>query len=173
MDSEENCIMLAAAVLRHWDRLPSGAWKVYIYVCNCNRGQPFPACYAVAQPHNRADKGSQPKTAATFRSPLPSQYRTTLSPLRRIGTFDRASSRSSFESILLQRPFVEFDAGVRPLASSCAAERCVRLDEQYTGVFAEHLKKIFPVCPAGEQGVIAKHARLRQSGWIDRSSAAR
>jgi hypothetical protein len=65
------------------------------------------------------------------------------------------------------------DAEARSLARDRAAERRERTDEQYVRTFAEQVEKVFPGCPEREREAIAKHACLKYSGRIGRSSAAR
>ena len=94
--------------------------------------------------------------------------------------FSQSRKRYERQGLLVEEPALGraeqeclADAEARTLARARAAERRERLDEQYMRAFAQHVKKIFPGCPAGEREVIAKHACLKHSGRIDRSCADR
>jgi hypothetical protein len=54
-----------------------------------------------------------------------------------------------------------------------AALRRAELDEQYAARFAARVRELYPGCPAGREGIIAKHACRKYSGRVGRSAAAK
>jgi hypothetical protein len=59
------------------------------------------------------------------------------------------------------------------LARERAAERQAREDAEYVSAFARRVGELFPGCPAAEQQAIARHACMKHSGRVGRSSSAK
>ena len=102
----------------------------------------------------------------------------TLSPV--VVRFSRSRKRYERQGVLVEEQALGraeqeclADAEARALARARAAQRRERVDERYVRTFAEHVKRIFPGCPAQKRDTIAEHACLKYSGRIGRSSAAR
>ena len=65
----------------------------------------------------------------------------------------------------------DFDLRARRQARE--AERRETEDLAYQTQFAQHLRELFPGCPAGREQKIAEHACLKYSGRVGRSAAAK
>jgi len=52
-------------------------------------------------------------------------------------------------------------------------ERRAALDQDYVNRFAQHVRKLFPMCPTGREFVIAEHACLKYSGRVGRTAEAK
>ncbi len=65
------------------------------------------------------------------------------------------------------------DSDVRARRRAREAERRAELDLAYVASFAEHVRKIFPSCPASREQDIAEHACRKYSGHVGRSAAAK
>ncbi len=65
------------------------------------------------------------------------------------------------------------DSDARARQRESAARRREELDREYVRRFAEHIRKLFPHCPAGKAREIAEHACMKYSGRIGRSASAK
>lgn len=65
------------------------------------------------------------------------------------------------------------DEVAREAARVRAAERRAEIDVQYVADFARRIREVFPRMPAGREQAIARHACLKYSGRVGRSSAAK
>ena len=65
------------------------------------------------------------------------------------------------------------DGEVRARRRAREAEKRAELDQEYVASFAEHVRKIFPSCPASREQDIAEHACRKYSGRVGRSAAAK
>ena len=65
------------------------------------------------------------------------------------------------------------DQEVRERRKQREAEKRKIIDKEFVKNFAKHVRKLFPNCPKGKEKIIAKHACLKYSGRVGRSSAAK
>ncbi len=65
------------------------------------------------------------------------------------------------------------DQEVRERRKQREAEKRKIIDNEFVKNFAKHIRELFPNCPKGKDKIIAKHACLKYSGRVGRSSAAK
>lgn len=65
------------------------------------------------------------------------------------------------------------DADARAKRRERETARRTELDQHYVTQFAQHIRRLFPNCPAGRAVIIAEHACLKYSGRVGRSAAAK
>jgi hypothetical protein len=65
------------------------------------------------------------------------------------------------------------DAEARQRRAQRQRERAAELDHSYVQEFAEHIRQLFPNCPAGREVQIAEHACRKYSGRVGRSASAK
>ncbi len=65
------------------------------------------------------------------------------------------------------------DSDARARQRESAARRRADLDREYVRRFAEHIRKLFPHCPAGKEKKIAEQACMKYSDRIGRSAIAK
>src|SRR5262245_54095889 len=65
------------------------------------------------------------------------------------------------------------DSEVRERRRNREAVRRDELDRQYLEQFAQHVRELFPACPAGRETAIAEHACQNSSGPSGRSASAK
>jgi hypothetical protein len=94
--------------------------------------------------------------------------------------FSRSRKRYERQGILVEEAALEqaeqeclADADARELARERAAKRRAREDAEYVSAFASRVGELFPGCPAAEQRTIVRHACLKHSGRVGRSSSAK
>ncbi|MGH7695697.1 MAG: DUF2293 domain-containing protein [Gemmatimonadaceae bacterium] len=94
--------------------------------------------------------------------------------------FSRARKRYERQGIFVEEPALAraereclADADSRARARERRAERDAVMDLAYREQFAEHIRRLYPACPADETVAIAERACLKYSGRIGRSAAAK
>jgi hypothetical protein len=94
--------------------------------------------------------------------------------------WSRARKRNERQGVLVEPPALEkaehecmADVDARAKQRERAAKQREKLDREYVQRFAEHIRKLFPHCPAGTERGIAEHACLKHSGRVGRSAAAK
>ncbi len=94
--------------------------------------------------------------------------------------FSRARKRYERQGILVQESALAqaekeclADADSRTRARERRAERDAAIDLAYKKQFAEHIRRLYPACPADEALAIAERACLKYSGRIGRSASAK
>ncbi len=94
--------------------------------------------------------------------------------------WSRARKRNERQGLLVEDGALEkaeqeclADSDARAKARERAAVRRADLDGEYVQRFGEHVRKMFPHCPAGKEEAIAEHACLKYSGRVGRSANAK
>lgn len=94
--------------------------------------------------------------------------------------WSRARKRYERQGLLVEEPALEraeaeclSDAEARARRRDRAAARQTELDQAFAAEFAECIRRVFPVCPAGRAEQIAVHACEKYSGRVGRSAAAK
>jgi len=65
------------------------------------------------------------------------------------------------------------DQEVRERRKQREAEKRKIIDKEFVRNFSKHIRELFPNCPKGKEKIIAKHACLKYSGRVGRSSSAK
>jgi hypothetical protein len=94
--------------------------------------------------------------------------------------WSKARKRYERQGLLIEEKALEqaeeeclADQEVRERRKQREAEKRKIIDKEFVRNFAKHVRILFPNCPKGKEKIIAKHACLKYSGRVGRSSAAK
>lgn len=94
--------------------------------------------------------------------------------------WSKARKRYERQGLLIEEKALEqaeeeclADQEVRERRKQREAEKRAIIDKEFVKNFAKHVRILFPYCPKGKEKIIAKHACLKYSGRVGRSSAAK
>ena len=94
--------------------------------------------------------------------------------------WSKARKRYERQGLLIEEKALEqaeeeclADQEVRERRKQREQEKRAIIDKEFVKNFAKHIRELFPNCPKGKENIIAKHACLKFSGRVGRSSAAK
>jgi hypothetical protein len=87
--------------------------------------------------------------------------------------YERQASLVEEEALVRAEEECLADADLREARRRREATRREELDAQYVSRFGEHVRELYPGCPAEEATRIAEHACRKYSGRVGRSAAAK
>jgi len=94
--------------------------------------------------------------------------------------WSKARKRYERQGLLIEEKALEqaeeeclADQEVRERRKQREAEKRKIIDKEFVKNFAKHVRKLFPNYPKGKEKIIAKHACLKYSGRVGRSSSAK
>ncbi|MCK4407337.1 MAG: DUF2293 domain-containing protein [Bacteroidales bacterium] len=94
--------------------------------------------------------------------------------------WSKARKRYERQGLLIEEKALEqaeeeylADQEVRERRKQRESEKRAIIDKEFVKNFAKHIRELFPNCPKGKEKIIAKHACLKYSGRVGRSSAAK
>ncbi len=94
--------------------------------------------------------------------------------------WSKARKRYERQGLLIEEKALEqaeeeclADQEVRERRKQREAEKRAIIDKEFVKNFAKHIRELFPNCPKVKENIIAKHACLKFSGRVGRSSAAK
>ncbi len=94
--------------------------------------------------------------------------------------WSRARQRYERQGVLVEEPALNqaeqecaLDEVAREAARIRAAERRAEIDVRYVADFARRIREVFPRMPAEREHAVARHACLKYSGRVGRSSGAK